>query len=125
MVKQIQKNWYTEEEIRELWDGDSSPSYTGNIQVGENEELSIDFIREFRDKINWQNVSCWQHLSEKDIEEFRDKLDWWYVSKKQRLSLSFIDKFKEKLDWFWIEAIYEKKKDFLKMFKNYMDIKNE
>lgn len=118
-INKKKENCYTEEEIRELWFEDNSPPYFRDVTVGENEELSIDFIREFKDKIDWHNVSCWQHLSEKQIEEFKDQLDWWYISKKQNYSLSFIEKWKEKLDWFWV--VLRKKKD-KKFMDKYRDI---
>lgn len=117
-MKTERENCYTEEEIRELWYDDNSLTYLRDVTVEENEELSIDFIREFADKISWSAVSCWQHLSEKEIEEFKDQIDWWYVSKKQKYTLSFIEKWKDKLDWFWVVLRNKNDKKFMDKYKD-------
>lgn len=110
-------NTYTEEQLRELLLTDTPLEYERNIDVGENEDLSIDFIREFADKLSWHNISCWQNLSEKAIEEFKENVDWWYISKKQFYSIPFIEKWKGELDWFWVVLRNKSSKKFMDKYK--------
>lgn len=65
--------------------------------VVEHEKLSKDFIREFKDKINWLYVSIHQDLSENLIEEFYYDVSWPHISQYQKLSKKFIIKFRDAL----------------------------
>ena len=60
-------------------------------------KLSESFIRKFRDKVWWYNISYYQVLSEDFIREFKDKVDWRCISKKQNLSKDFKKEFKDKI----------------------------
>ena len=64
-----------------------------------NHNLSEGFIREFKDKLDWEFVSEYQFLSEDFIREFQNKLDWYHLSKKQKLSDSFLLEFQNKIVW--------------------------
>jgi hypothetical protein len=61
--------------------------------------LSEDFIREFKDKVDWEFVSEYQDLSEDFIREFKDKVDWYWISFRQILSEDFIREFQDKVNW--------------------------
>ena len=67
-----------------------------------NNKLSEDFIREFKDKVDWGSISEYQKLSEDFIREFQDKVNWYYISEYQKLSEDFIKEFKNKVDWYLI-----------------------
>ena len=54
------------------------------------QNLSEDFIREFKDKVDWGKISCNQNLSKDFIREFKDKVYWKKISSKQKLSDDFI-----------------------------------
>jgi len=71
------------------------------------QELSLDFIREFKDKVDWKRISYHQKLSENFIREFKDKVYWYYISWRQILSEDFIREFQDKVNWDWI-AKYQK-----------------
>ena len=58
--------------------------------------LSEKFIREFKDKVNWDVISTCQKLSENFIREFKDKVNWECISAYQHLSKDFIREFKDK-----------------------------
>ena len=60
-------------------------------------KLTEDFIREFKDKVDWFYISLSQELSEKFIKEFQDKVNWEYISEYQELSGSFKEEFKKEL----------------------------
>lgn len=52
--------------------------------------LSIDFLREFRDKIDWQRYFNYHVPTEKFIEEFKDIIPWCYIPGRVKMSESFI-----------------------------------
>lgn len=64
--------------------------------------LSESFIREFANKICWQNVTTCQDISEEFMDEFKDKIDWNALCRWRRLNNTFMDKHADKIDWFRI-----------------------
>ena len=63
------------------------------------QKLSEDFIRKFSDKVHWRNISRCQELSEDFIREFGDKVDWDNIFMYQNLSDDFIREFYDKINW--------------------------
>jgi len=61
------------------------------------DQLSEDYIRKNKDKINWCLISAYQKLSEKIIRDYQDKVDWFWISANQKLSKEFIKEFKYKI----------------------------
>ena len=59
--------------------------------------FSIDFLREFRDKINWIAVFSNQVFDEKEIDEFKEQPELW----RNFLSFQFT------------QTVFEKYKDYL------------
>ena len=80
--------------------------------------LSEKFITNFKDKVDWDDISCSQTLSEEFIREFQDKVDWYYISHNEKLSENTIRKLIDKLN---IEVIVQYNKviseDFKKLLK--------
>ena len=62
-------------------------------------------INEFKDLVDWNDISYYQKLSEKFIREFKDLVDWNNISYDQELSESFIYEFRNKLN---IEKLIER-----------------
>ena len=60
-------------------------------------ELSGEFLREFKNELDWYYISRNNPLSEDIIREFQDYVDWYYISKYQILSREFCEEFKDKL----------------------------
>ncbi len=89
-----------------------------NVSI--NQRLSESFIREFKDKVNWTCISIYQRLSESFIREFKDKFDWdWgYISVSQKLSESFIREFKDKVSWVRISIYQKLSESFIREFKD-------
>ena len=73
-------------------------------------------IEEFRDKVDWRNISTYHNLSEKFIKEFQDKVDWCRISIWQFLSNNFIKEFQNKLD---LETLLENN-EITQEFYNYL-----
>ena len=82
------------------------------------QKLSEDFIREFKDKVNWRNISRYQKLSEDSIREFQNKVDWDDISCYQQLSENVIIEFKNKVDWENISRYQKLSLNFIKEFKD-------
>jgi hypothetical protein len=89
--------------------------------ISEYQKLSEDFIREFRDSVDWVNVSKYQKLSEDFIREFENKVDWYCISKYQKLSEDLIREFKNKVDWYCISNYQKLSEDFIREFKDKVD----
>ena len=61
------------------------------------EILSIDFIRQFKDELDWDQLSWNQIFTEKQIEEFRDYIHNWYnIIINQDVSGKFLEKWRDK-----------------------------
>lgn len=65
------------------------------------ESISIDFIREYADYLNWYVVSCQKHTIE-FYREFENRLEWWYVTHSE-IGQKKINEFKHKFidEWDW------------------------
>jgi hypothetical protein len=71
------------------------------IFISEKQELSEEFIIEFRKFLNWEIVCGEQNLSEEFIIKYEDIINWQEISNNEKISLSeeFIKKYQYKLDW--------------------------
>ena len=76
-------------------------------------KLSENFIREFKDKISWGEVSMTSTLSEEFIQEFADDVDWLFISSRQILSENFIIKNQNDVYWNFISKCQILSDDFL------------
>lgn len=63
------------------------------ICISAYQTLSEEFIREFKDRVNWNYISHVQILSEDFIREFKDRVDWTNIFKRQKLSKKFRKEF--------------------------------
>ena len=66
--------------------------------ISKYQNISKDFIRKFKDKVNWYWISSKIKLSEDFIREFQDKVNWYWISCKQKLSEDFIREFQDKVN---------------------------
>ena len=82
------------------WEQYYNPSFDwGDWEFYADNNLSAEFIREFKDKVDWEYISSYQTLSEDFIREFQDKVDWYFISMHQTLSEEFIIEFQDKVNW--------------------------
>ena len=88
------------------------------IWISSYQKMDEDFIREFQDKVNWKEISIYQELNEDFIREFKDKVDWYYISIHQKLNENFIREFQDKVDWYYIHNLLDFGYEFIKEFKN-------
>ena len=87
-------------------------------EISKYQKLSENFIREFKDYVDWGIISRCQKLSENFIREFQDKVDWWNISKYQKLSEKFIRKFQDKVDWRCISESQKLSEYFMQEFRD-------
>lgn len=64
-----------------------------------------NFIEEYRDYVDWQQVSIHINLSEKFIEKYADKLDWHMVSFYQVFTPEMEKKFEDRIYWIGFESL--------------------
>jgi hypothetical protein len=88
------------------------------IDISVYQSLSEDFIREFQDKVNWNCIPAFQHLSEDFIREFQNKVDWIDISVCQSLSEDFIREFQDKVNWNYISECQHLSEDFIREFQD-------
>lgn len=85
--------------------------------------LSIDFLREFKDKIDWSRYMCYHTLTEQLIEEFGDVIPWAYVPGRIKMSEKFIRRHRLELEkyyscWSQICEHQELSEPFIEEFKD-------
>ena len=81
------------------------------------QKLSEEFIQEFQDRVNCEYISKYQKLSEDFIREFADRVNWEFISEYQVLSEDFIREFKDRVNWFYIGEYQELSEDFIREFE--------
>ena len=75
-------------------------------------------LARFTDKVDWDYISIYHHLSEDFIREFADRVDWDSISICQRLSEDFIREFQDRVDWDWISMFQRLSKEFIEEVKD-------
>ena len=81
-------------------------------------ELTIDevfdYIRENKNKVDWDIISSWQKLSEDFIREFQYRVYWDFISACQQLSEDFIREFENLVEWFYISECQKLSEEFIR-----------
>lgn len=74
--------------------------------ISERDDLTIEFLRKYRDKINWRTISRTWKLELSFLDEFKDKLDWTIITHRLRNSSdrSFISRYKDDIDWYTVSV---------------------
>ena len=85
------------------------------------QKLSEDFIREFQYRVNWDCISACQQLSEDFIREFKDRVYWYRISSCQKLSEDFIREFEDRVDWLYICKYQNLTEEFRKEFEDRLE----
>ena len=73
--------------------------YTLLGTVSNKYKMSENFIREFRDHVDWKKISFRYSLSEDFIREFKNKVYWTGISFHEGLSEEFVREFKCWIDF--------------------------
>lgn len=93
LVELYKKDWVTEDFIRRHWmDG------VGNKAISSRGNLSLEFIEEFKDRINWYLLLESQQFDEVFLEKYHDRLNHYMLCLKQNFSESFAIRHKDMMD---------------------------
>lgn len=87
------------------------------------EQLSIDFLKEHKEQVNWLWVSEKIILNEEILEMFRDKIAWTKIVKNPTFSfdlLCFAEEYEEVI-WYWIVKEYPLTYEMYLRFKDKLD----
>jgi len=68
-----------------------------------NLDCSIEKFKDKASKLMWGHISKYEELSEDFMEEFKDKLDWMCISRFQWITRKFIKKFENLLDMEYLD----------------------
>lgn len=91
------------------------------ISISNDEEsgrLSEEFIRKYKDHVDWKDVSTFQILSEEFIREFSGRVDWECIAECQVLSEEFIREYVDHLDWRTISFSQKLSEHFIEEFEH-------
>lgn len=94
--------------------------------ISENTSLSLEILWDYRDNLNWANVTKHQVVNISDISflsRYQKYLDWDYISQSEKFTVSLenLKQFKEKLNWGYIN----KRNDFVisdNLFEPFADV---
>lgn len=78
------------------------------------EIITENFLEEFKNYIDWAYITV--PLSEDTIRKYQDKVDWTQVVINQKLSENFMREFQHKLDWSAISFHQDLSEDFIREF---------
>ncbi len=130
IIDLVGQDWTIEEFPNKIdWNGLSSNSpYVlvnsteertfGHAFPSSNFKLSEEFIRTFKDRVNWEQISYHQNLSENFIREFHERLNWNRLLGKQKLSEDFLREFHDRLDWNVVCVNQELSENFIRDFQS-------
>ena len=71
-----------------------------------NEQVSEEFMEEFKYSINWKYISIYQYIPNNLIDKYSNLIDWYYISKLQDISEENILKYKDKI---YFEELFKNK----------------
>lgn len=103
-------NWESVSIDSELFSYDFIDQYKEYIdweELCESKTLTEEFIRRYKDYVHWTTISMNQELSEDFIREFQDKVNWEYILTLQKLSIDFVDEFSDRAKRITKEKIYK------------------
>lgn len=103
--------------IREIID------YLDSYYMVQNEHVNLNFLRQFDDRLKNHDLTNFlkqnKNKNIKIYQEFRDKINWFEVSKIPfRFSFDFLQKYKDKIYWFWLSNWYNLSQEFIDKFAN-------
>lgn len=83
------------------------------------QKVTLDFVRENRDKIEWGTFNYKLFKNDKQVEEFADQVDFVTLSRQSvGLSEEFYDKYREKFDW---TELLKHNKFSMKFLRDHLD----
>jgi hypothetical protein len=102
---------------------DPANQYWVNI-VPTNQDLSLEFLEEFKEYIWWTGVCLFQRNLEEIIERFPEKVVWNYLSCNNNLDENCIRRFQDKVNWSCISVDKCLSKEFIMEFADKLNFYN-
>lgn len=94
-------------------------------KISRDPRLSIAFLQEHKENINWMDVSLHISLTKEILETFQDELFWTCVPVNPYLTPSLLEEIKdcEYVDWGNISFIRPITIEFYNQFEDYLDMR--
>lgn len=96
-----------------------------NFEYLQYNAFSESFLDEFQDRIYWCSVPCsiHQQLSDNFIIKYQDKLNWNAISFfKNNFSEEFIEKFKDKISWIDLSLNKTIPENIIRRYKTHLNL---
>lgn len=114
----INPNWFTNIDIDFVRDNKDKIDWD---DIALKNILTEDIIREFQENFDWFAISDTQKLPEDLIAKHISQVDWYSISRKQVLSESFIDKYKDYVNWHEISSNQSLSEEFIERYADKLD----
>ena len=90
------------------------------------EQTDTNFLREYKDGIDWFTLCCWRKFTEDELRQFKDYVKWNLVLYTHKLSESFMREFLDYLDVNDMARNKELSMDFIRelYMQHDLDLKN-
>jgi hypothetical protein len=90
-------------------------------KVMKNRKLTLDFIKKYKGQMDWLSLSCYQELTDEFIDEFKEEIYWDAISERKDLSIDFLRKYKEKIIWYEYTTYNKLEEETIIEFAQYLD----
>lgn len=85
--------------------------------------LSLDFMRKYKNELDWTYISRYQILSEWFIDSFQDRINWNCISSNQELIEWFIHRHRNDVNWHYISQYQRLSIEFIIGHTNFVNWK--
>lgn len=75
--------------------------------------IDTNFLREFKDEINWSFVSEFRSFTSQEVEEFKDKINWRKLSCYQNIAPDILKKYDERWNYDMLGTCQKLPEDFV------------
>ena len=97
---------------------DQFKSFINWSNLSYNRNLSEEVIDKYQNELDWNILSNIHNFSEEFIEDHSDKINWKSVCRHQILSEKFIESHINKIDWFFISYYQKLSEDFIRKYQD-------
>lgn len=77
----------------------SNPQKNLKANLASKYSLSEEFIEEFQNYLDWEDIFYYQKLSPSIIKKFSERVNWESISCRQKLPEDLIKEFSDKVNW--------------------------
>lgn len=92
-----------------------------NKMIPQYQVLTEDFMRDFKDKLDWDTISLCQTLGSTFIDEFADLLNWSIMSETQMLTIDQMQNYAPNLHWNGVSKFQVLTPEFIVKYKHMLN----